>query len=111
MFCFVCQENCHLIRQLCEDSLCVPLCDVTLLKTVVWEPGDSSLSDKQRPHPEGRRRRSGHWMCSGTELTSSDSPQMVRLPALVYLVRTNVRAGREISWQALVDHPSLPSLS
>ena len=36
----------------------------------------------------------------GTELTSSDSLQSGALPPLVYLVRTNVRAEREVSHSA-----------
>jgi len=52
------------------------------------------------------------WLCSGTELTSSDdiAPQRVRLqPALVYLVRTNVRAGRSFGKRSSFP-PSLPQL-
>lgn len=51
--------------------------------------------------------------CSGTELTSSDydAPQRVRLqPALVYLVRTNVSAGRSLA-RAQASRPLFPSLS
>lgn len=59
-----------------------------------------------------QERPAERWMCRGTELTSSDDyvPQRARpqQPALVYLVRTNVRAGREIFWHTAATPPPPP---